>query len=89
VTRLSERLEAEASSFKIIEWSEPGNIADERHSDETKALLREAAVLAKRYEDAPVRSVLYLNQAGGLVCYVSLPENMAGQRVRILLDTEG
>ena len=72
--KLSERLQSLADYFSPEEMF---------HS---RALVLEAMELAKRYEDAPVRSVLYMNQAGGLVCYVSLPENMAGQRVRLVVE---
>lgn len=73
--KLSERLEQEARMFdKGVAEFDP----------DTASLLREAAALARRVEEAPVRSVLYLNQAGGVACYVSLPENLTGKRVRIV-----
>lgn len=53
------------------------------------ALYREAAALAKRYEDAPVDSVGALPGSNGGFGAVCLPREFVGQRVRIVLDKEG
>ena len=82
---LSERLEAHANSWPTVYESDRMNIA----------ILREAAALAKRYEDAPVGVV---NERGGSLAAIYAivgrlpPEGKfpaVDQRVRILLDTEG
>jgi hypothetical protein len=48
-------------------------------------ILWEAEILAKRYEDAPV-AAFFWGDPSELVLAI---EHLSGQRVRILLDTEG
>jgi hypothetical protein len=74
VTRLSERLEA---------------MLHARLTDED-SIIREAMELAKRYEDAPVATVERVTAAGLRWNGVDVTDYADyGQRVRILLDTEG
>jgi hypothetical protein len=59
------------------------------------SLLNEAAALAKRYEDAPAMSVSMVAEGHIVGLYLhpvtdaSEAHELTGQRVRILLDTEG
>jgi hypothetical protein len=55
-------------------------------------LLEEAAAILKRYEDAPVGFVMgqgLLTGGAAAIVQMERPEDVKGQRVRILLDTEG
>jgi hypothetical protein len=75
VTRLSERLEA---------------MLHARLTDED-SIIREAMELAKRYEDAPVGFVMgqgLLTGGAAAIVQMERPEDVKGQRVRILLDTD-
>jgi hypothetical protein len=49
------------------------------------SIIREAMELAKRYEDAPVATFFW----GDPSELILAAEHLSGQRVRILLDTEG
>lgn len=76
---LSDRLLAEAAASSLAEIGYEHRIS----------LLREAAALAKRYEDAPVATPAML---GGVLMLSDIDAEclrLTGQRVRIVLDKEG
>jgi hypothetical protein len=55
-------------------------------------VVSDAIQLAKRYEDAPVGFVMgqgLLTGGAAAIVQMERPEDVKGQRVRILLDTEG
>jgi hypothetical protein len=68
---LSERLQHESEAG----WGE-----------DLAGLLREAAALAKRYEDAPVQEVGALPGTNGGFGAVCLPREYVGQRVRLVVE---
>ena len=78
--KLSERLEELARYFSPEEMSID------------RALVLEAMEVIKRYEDAPVGFVMgqgLLTEGAAAIVQMERPEDVKGQRVRILLDTEG
>lgn len=96
--KLSERLGQEwerASSFAHWVGRDPTRGPDEAASwRELAKTLREAAALAKRYEDAPVAKAAYyyrptMGAATGIMFEGPDFTPLAGQRVRIVLDKEG
>lgn len=85
--KLSERLLDEAEGYG------PGPTT--LQADDVRqlaTLLREAAALAKRYEDAPVGFVMgqgLLTESRAAIVSMEDPAPVKGQRVRIVLDKEG
>ncbi|MEN5115892.1 hypothetical protein ABE488_00945 [Luteimonas sp. TWI662] len=69
--RLSERLEAHAAAWPTVYGSDRHNVA----------LIREAAALARRIEDAPV--VLASEHI-----WESVPEGLEGRRVRLVPEVD-
>ena len=93
--RLSERLTKECDRITSRQYMGADRWVNSfAHSPETRLLLADAAALAKRYEDAPVAEAGYyyrptMGAATGVMFEGPDFTPLAGQRVRILLDTEG
>lgn len=85
MSKLSERLEAEAAS-----WESWNRDFPEDQSPLTPVLLREAAALCKRYEDAPVEEARGFDDLQGkpIGCLISAPYEFHGQRVRLVVEGE-
>lgn len=89
---LSKRLEDLASREYVVGVGVMGTVVDDVFDADTQELIREAAALAKRYEDALVGFVMgqgLLTEGKAAIVSMEDPAPVKGHRVRIVLDKEG